>query len=178
MRKVQISNTYEYVTLSNNVANAASPIATLTVPAGTAYLMKNGTPLLVKLYDSTSTELTGATNLWIAWQAPVGKSQHQAGRTMNYGIFQRISASDQESILTQGRRLIEFDDDEIARYEAGQVSLISGLTADYQLFLMVDGPTAIDHTQANFQFSFEMYVLTTDEYEAAKKKPATIVPAA
>lgn len=164
MRTEQISNTYEYVTNTDSIANAATPFATLLIPAGRIYRVKDGTPLLLKLYDNTGTELTGTANVYMAWKGPVGKTVYQAGATMNYGIFARISASDQENINYQGRRLITFDSDEIARANAGQESIITGLTADYSIMLYVEGPTACDVTQANYQFNFSAEVLSDQEY--------------
>jgi hypothetical protein len=168
MRTENISNSYEYVTNTDTIANAWSPVATLLIPAGRVFRVQDGTPLLLKLYDNTGTELTGSADVYLGWQGPVGQTVYQAGRTMNYGIFARITAADQENINTQGRRLITFDSDEIARAQRGDESLISGLSADYKIILFVKGPTAVDVTQANYQFNFDAVVLTDQEYLAAK----------
>ena len=168
MRTENISNSYSYVTNTDSIANADSAFATLTIPSGRVYRVQAGTPLILKLYDNTGTELTGSANVWLAWQAPVGKTTFQAGRTMNYGVFARITAANQEDINTQGRRVIEFDGDELQRAQSGGESIITGLTADYKIMLMVNGPTACDVTQANYQFNFDAVVLTETEYYQEK----------
>ncbi len=176
MRTEQISNTYEYVVNTDSVANAATPFATLTVPAGRVYRVKDGTPLMLKLFDSTGTEFTGAANVWMSWKAPVGQTVYQAGATMNYGIFARISASDQENINYQGRRLITFDSDELARAATpGAESIITGLTADYQILLYVQGPSAVDVTQSNYAFNFSAEVLSNQEYLKGSGNKGSIV---
>jgi len=164
MRKENIHQNYSYVTTQANIANADSPIAILTVPAGRVYRLQDGTPLVLKLVKSDGTEISRSSEVYIAWQSPVGKNLHQAGRTMNYGIFRRISISDQENINTQARRLIEFDDEEIERAQQGKTSLITGLTSDYKILLMLKSPDVVDWTQAGCEFNFDAIVLTEQEF--------------
>jgi len=168
MRKENIHQNYPYVTTMNNVANADSPIVILTIPAGRVYRIQDGTPLVLKLVKSDGTEISRASEVYLAWQAPVGKDIRQAGRVMNYGIFRRISLADQENINTQARRLIEFDDEEIARAQRGEESLITGLTSDYKIMLMLKSADTIDVTNAGFEFNFDAIVLTEQEYLAEK----------
>lgn len=166
MRKENINESYQYVTTQNTVPNAASPVATLTVPAGRVYKVQNGTPLILKLYDASANEIPVSSTVWLSWQAPVGQTIYQAGNAMNYGIFQRIAISSQEDINTQGRRLIQFDDEEIARAASGQISIITGLPANYQILLMVLSTDTVAVSQANFAFNFDALVLTEQEYIA------------
>jgi len=168
MRKENINESYQYVTTQNTVPNAASPVATLTVPAGRVYRVQNGTPLILKLYDASANEIPISSTVWLAWMAPVGQTIYQAGNSMNYGIFQRISISLQEDINTQGRRLIQFDDEEIARAQSGQVSIITGLPANYQIMLMVLSTDTVAVNQANFAFNYDAIVLTEQEFIAQK----------
>lgn len=168
MRTDNINQTYEYVTNTDTIANAASPVATLDIPAGRVYQIKDGTPLILKMYDASGNELPSSANVWLAWQGPVGKTTYQAGRTMNYGIFARITAADQEDINTQGRRLIRFDSDEVARAQRGEESIITGLTADYKIILMVESTVAVDVTQVDYQFNFDAVVLTQQEFLSLK----------
>ena len=166
MKKENIHQNYEHVTTKANIANADSPIAVLSIPAGRVYRMQDGIPLLLKLVKSDGAEISRDSDVFIAWQAPIGKTTYQAGRTMNYGIFRRISITDQENIETQARRLIEFDDEEIARAERGEVSLLSGLTSDYKVLLMLKSSDVVDWAQATCEFNFDMLVLTEDEFLA------------
>jgi len=164
MRKENINESYQYVANVDSVSNAASPVATLTVPAGRVYKVQNGTPLILKLYNSSAAEIPVASTVWLSWMAPVGQTIYQAGNAMNYGIFQRIAISSQEDINTQGRRLIQFDDEEIARAASGQISIITGLPSNYQIMLMVNSTVAVDVTQANYAFNFDALVMTEAEY--------------
>ena len=166
MRKENIHQNYTYITTTANVANADSPIATLLVPAGRVYRMQDGVPLTLKLVTSAPAEISRASEVFIAWQAPVGKTTYQAGRTMNYGIFRRITIAEQENINTQARRLIEFDDEEIARAQRGEVSLITGLTSDYKILLMLKSADVVDWSQSICEFNFDCIVLTEDEFLA------------
>jgi len=170
MRKENIHQNYAYVTTAANVANADSPIATLLIPAGRVYRMQDGIPLVLKLVTSAPAEISRVSEVFIAWQAPVGKTTYQAGRTMNYGIFRRIAIAEQENINTQARRLIEFDDEEIARAQRGEVSLLTGLTSDYKILLMLKSADVVDWTQATAEFNFDMIVLTEDEFLTEKGK--------
>ena len=166
MRKENIHQNYDYVTTAANIANADSPIVTLLIPAGRVYRMQDGIPLVLKLVKSDGAEITRASEVFVGWQAPIGKTIYQAGRTMNYGIFRRITIAEQENINTQARRLIEFDDEEIARAQRGEVSLITGLTSDYKIVLLLKSADVIDWTQAACEFNFDMIVLTEDEFLA------------
>ena len=166
MKKENIHQNYEYIEKKVNVANADSPIAVLKIPAGRVYRMQDGIPLVLKLVTSAPAEISRDSDVYIAWQGPVGKTIYQAGRTMNYGIFRRISISDQENINTQARRLIEFDDEEIDRAQSGEVSLLTGLTSDYKVLLMLKSADTIDWTQADCEFNFDMLVLTEEEFVA------------
>ena len=168
MRKENIHQNYAYVTTAANVADADSTIATLLIPAGRVYRMQDGIPLVLKLVTSAGTEISRASEVFVGWQAPVGKTVYQAGRTMNYGIFRRISIADQENINTQARRLIEFDDEEIARAQRGEVSLITGLTSDYKVLVMLKSADVVDWTQAATEFNLDCIVLTEDEFLAEK----------
>lgn len=175
MRTENINQSYSYVTNTDNVPNADSPVATLKIPAGQVYRLQNGVPLILKLYNTTGNEINNASEVYLAWQAPVGKTIFQAGRTMNYGIFARISLADQENIDTQGRRLIEFDDDEIARAAAGKESILTGLTSDYKIMLMVNSSDTVDVSNANYQFNFDAKVLTEQEFDQEKKPGSGLV---
>jgi hypothetical protein len=168
MRRENIHQNYPYITTQANVANSASPIAILTIPAGRVYKMQDGTPLVLKLYTSGGAEISRNSKVWIAWQPPVGETKYQAGRTMNYGIFRRISITDQENINTEARRLIEFDDEEIARAQRGEISLITGLTADYKIILMLESADTVDWTQSGCEFNFDLFVMTEQEYLAQR----------
>jgi len=169
MRKENIHQNYAFVSTTPNIAGADSVIASLTVPAGRAYRMQDGNPLVLKLVDGAGNEIDRSAEIWIGWQGPVGKNISQAGRTMNYGIFRRISITEQENINTQARRLIEFDDEEIARAQRGEVSLITGLTSDYKVLLMLRSPQVVNWANPGCEFNFDMVVLTEDEFLAEKK---------
>jgi len=176
MRKENIHQNYAYVVTSANVPNADSPIAILTIPAGRVYRLQDGVPLVLKLVTSAPAEISRASEVYLAWQAPVGKDIHQAGRTMNYGIFRRIAIADQENINTQARRLIEFADEEIARAQRGEESIITGLTSDYKIILMLKSADTVDPTQGTFEFNFDAIVLTEQEYlleKTGKTLPVT-----
>lgn len=168
MRKENINESYTYVTNTNSVPNAASPVATLTVPAGRVYRVQNGTPLILKLYDASGNEIPSSSTVYLAWQAPVGNTIYQAGNAMNYGIFQRITIANQENIDTQGRRLIQFDDEEIARAQSGAISIITGLPANYTIMLMVVSTDTVDVAYATYAFNYDAIVLTEQEFIAQK----------
>ena len=172
MRKENIHQAYQYVTGADTIANADTPLFTLLIPAGRVYRVQNGTPLVLKAADiNGTTELPVSSEVYLAWQDPISKEIHQAGRVMNYGIFARISLADQENINTQARRLIEFSDDEIARAARGEESIITGLTADYKIFLMVKSADVCDYDAATAYgtvFNFDAIVLTEAEYLAEK----------
>lgn len=169
MRKENINESYQYVAMTANVPNSASPVATLTVPAGRVYRVQNGTPLILKLYDASASEIPSSSTVYLGWQAPVGQTLYQAGNSMNYGIFQRIALSDQENIDTQGRRLIQFDDEEIARAQSGAISIITGLPQSYKIMLMVNSTDTVDvQTSSSTAFNFDAIVLTEQEFIAQK----------
>lgn len=164
MRTENIHQNYAFVTRTANIAGADSPIATLTVPAGRVFRMSDGNPLVLKLLTSAGVEISRASEVFLGWQAPVGKTIHQAGRTMNYGIFRRITIAEQENINTQARRMIEFDDEEVQRAQRGETSLVTGLTSDHKIILMLNSPDVIDWAQAGTEFNFDMTVLTEQEF--------------
>lgn len=168
MRRENIHQNYAFVTNTPNVAGADSAISTLVIPAGRVFRMQDGIPLVLKLFTSAGVEIGRDAEVYLAWQAPVGKTINQAGRTMNYGIFRRISVAEQENINTQARRLIEFDDEEIARAQRGEISLITGLTSDFRVLLMVRAAQVVDWTHPGTEFNFDMVVLTEQEYLAEK----------
>ncbi|MBT9175678.1 MAG: hypothetical protein DDT22_01362 [candidate division WS2 bacterium] len=168
MRKENIHQGYAFVTLTPNIAHADSVIATLLVPAGRVFRMQDATPLVLKLVRSDGVEISRASEIFLAWQPPVGKTIYQAGRTMNYGIFRRIPITEQENINTQARRLIEFDDEEIARAQRGEASLITGLTSDHRVLLMLRSPDVVDWANPASEFNFDMIVLTEGEFLAEK----------
>ena len=167
MRTENIHQDYEYITTQANIANADTPIAILTIPAGRVYRMLDGTALVLKLATSAGVEISRNSDVYIAWQDPVTKNIRQAGRVMNYGIFRRIPIEEQENINTQARRIIRFDTEEIARAEAGEISLITGLGSDYKVLLYLKSPDVVDWTQPISEFNFDMIVET--EAEAAAR---------
>jgi hypothetical protein len=168
MNRETIHQNYAYVTTTSNVSGAPTPVATLTIPAGKVFRMQDGTPLVLKLYASGGTEMERSAKIYLAWQAPVGETKYQIGRTLPYGIFRDLSVANQYDINTQARRLIEFTDEEIQRFQNGQMSIISGLTADYKILLIVESTTVVDWTYAGCQFSFDMLVMSEQEFLAEK----------
>ncbi len=164
MRKENIHQNYPHVITRANIAGADSVIAELRIPAGRIYRMQDGTPLVLKLLTAAGVEIPRDSEVYLGWQAPVGKTIHQAGRTMNYGIFRRISIAEQENINTQARRLIEFDDEEINRAARGELSLITGLTSDYRILLLLRSASIVDWVQASTEFNFDAFVLTEAEF--------------
>lgn len=168
MRRENIHQDYPFIVRTPNIANADSVIASLTVPAGRAFRMLDGTPLTLKLFTAGGTEISRASEVFLAWQEPVGKTLNQAGRTMNYGIFRRLTIGSQEDVNTQARRLIEFDDEEISRTKRGDTSIITGLTSDYKIMLMLRSPDVVDWAQAGTEFNFDLIVLTESEFLAEK----------
>lgn len=169
MTKEQLHKNHPYVSVSPNVANAWSVIATLTVPAGRVYRLLEGTPLVLKL-STSSTEISGASQLYLGWKAPVGETIYQIGKTMPYMIFRNISLENQYSVETISRRVIEFDSEELERASRGEVSVITGLTADYKLVLVLNSPDVVDWTNANSDFLIEVQVLTEQEFSREQGK--------
>jgi len=169
MNRETIHQSYAYVSKQANIANADSVIATLTIPAGRYYKLAHETPLVLKLFKSDGNEIARSSRVWLAWQAPVGETKYQVGRTMIYGVFRDLSIDQQYDYNTQEKRMIEITDEEIQRYKNRQENLIDGLGADYKVLLVLNSPDVVDWTQANTQFSFDMFVLTTQEYEEGKK---------
>jgi hypothetical protein len=169
MNRETIHQNYAYVTKQANIANADSPIAILTIPAGRVYRLAQETPLVLKLYTSGGTEISRSSKVYLAWQAPVGETKYQVGRTLIYGVFRDLSIDQQYDINTQASRMIEITDEEIVRFQNRQENLIDGLGADYKILLMLNSPDVVDWTQANAQFRFDMLVLTVQEFEAEKK---------
>lgn len=169
MRRENIHQNYAFIRTAPNVAHADSVIATLLIPAGRVYRMQDGAPLVLKLMRSDGVEIVRASEVYLAWQAPVGKTIYQAGRTMNYGIFRRITISEQENINTQARRIVEFDNEELARAQRGEMSLITGLTSDYRVLLMLRSPEVVDWAQPTTEFNFDMTVLTEEEFLAERQ---------
>ena len=169
-----IDQNYAHVVTTPNIANADTPIATLTIPAGRVYRMENKTPLVLKLFTTAGVEISSPSKVYIVWQAPLSKTIYQVGRTISYHTFRRITITEQKkNINTQARRLIEFDDEEIARAERGEVSPITGLTSGYKVMLMLNSPDTVDWTQADCKFNFNMIVLTEQEYlEEKRGRPA------
>jgi len=169
MNRETIHQNYSYVTKQANVANADSPIAILTIPAGRIYRLAHETPLVLKLYTSGGTEISRASKVYLAWQAPVGETKYQVGRTMTYGVFADLSVDQQYDINTQAKRMIEITDEEIVRYQNRQENLIDGLGADYKILLMLNSPDVVSWTQSGTQFNFDVFVLTAQEFEGEKK---------
>ena len=169
MRTENIHQNYQYIVTTANVPHADSPIATLTIPAGRVYRIQEGIPLVLKLFTAAGVEIARDSDVYLAWQPPVGKTIYQAGRTMNYGIFRRISIADQENVETTARRRIEFDAEEIARAERGEISLITGLTSDYKILLMLKSADTVDWAQPGSEFNFDAIVLTEGEWQAERR---------
>lgn len=170
-RTENIHETHAHIVRRANAVNVNDVIATLTVPAGRVFRINEGIPLLLKLFTSAGVEISRASKVFLAWQEPVGEAFHQAGTTMNYGIFRRISVAEQANIQTQARRVIEFDDEERARAERGDVSIISGLPSDHKVLLMLNSPDVVDWTQPGSEFNFDMNLLTEEEFRAERGLP-------
>jgi hypothetical protein len=168
MNRENIHQNYAYITTASNTAGVDSIIATLTIPAGKIFRMQDGTPLVLKLYTSAGAEISRNSKVYLAWQAPVGETKYQIGRTMYYGLFRSLTVSQQQDINTQARRLIEFTDEELARFQSGQMSIISGLTADYKVLMILNSPDVVDWTQSGTEFNFDMLVLSEQEFLAEK----------
>jgi hypothetical protein len=169
MNRETIHQNYAYVTTQVNIPNADSPIAILTIPAGRIYRLAHETPLVLKLYTSDGNEISRSSKVYLAWQAPVGETKYQVGRTLIYGVFRDLSIDQQYDVNTQARRMIEITDEEIVRFQNRQENLIDGLGADYKVLLILNSPDEVDWTQPGSQFNFDMYVLTVQEFEAEKK---------
>ncbi len=169
MVKKNISQSSSNVVTSSNVPNAFTPIATLTIPAGTYYNIQDGTPLATKLYDASGNEMTASTDLYFGWQDPITETIYQAGRTMNYSIFAAITAANQQDVNTQANRTIDYGSEELDRAASGQPSLLTGLGPDYKIVIMVKSPSTIDMTYASTFFLFNAIVSTEAEHAAQMK---------
>jgi len=169
MNRETIHQNYAYVATASNIANADTPIATLTIPAGRYYRLEAETPLIMKLYKSNGTQIARNSKIYLAWQASIGETKYQVGRTITYGVFSDLTIDQQYDINTQQKRMIEITDEEIVRYQNKQENLIDGLGADYKVILILNSPDVVDWTQAGTQFSFDMGVLTVQEFENQKK---------
>lgn len=169
MVKKNITQSSQYVTTQSNVPNAFTPVATLTIPAGTYYSIQDGTPLALKLYDASGNEMTATTDVYFAWQDPISETIYQGGRTMNYGIFAAISAANQQDVNTQANRTIDFDSAELDRAARGEASLLTGLGPDYKIVIMVKSPSTISMSYASTSFLFNAIVATEAEHAAQMK---------
>ena len=169
MRTENINKYHPDVTTTANVANVFSEIVALTIPAGKVYRVKNATPLLLKLVTSGGTEISPASLVYLGWKDPISETVIQCGRIMDYGIFARLTASQQEDVNTQARRLITFDSEEIARAEAGKISIITGLPQNYKIVLMLKSAQVVDWTQTGSIFNFDAEVMSEEEFLAFKK---------
>lgn len=172
MTKERLHKNHPYVTVSSNVPNADSIIAKLTVPAGRVYKVADLTPLVLKLAKSDGAEISANSELYLGWQDPVSPEIHKIGGVFLYEIFRNISLSDQFNVETSGVRTIQFDSEEMARAARGEICAATGLTSDYKLVLVLKSADTVDWTQTNSTFSFEVTVLTEQEYEAEKRARA------
>lgn len=174
MMRLNIHPFSDGVTRVANRVDANTPVATLTIPSGLVYRLKDGTPLVLKLFGAGGVELPREALVFLSWQYPVGESLIQSGMTMDYGTFRRISIADQANIHTREGRLIRFDDEEIARAERGDLSIITGLPSGYRIQLMVRSSMAVDWTQAANEFSFEAEILTREEFLAEQARGVAV----
>jgi hypothetical protein len=87
---------------------------------------------------------------------------------MYYGLFRSLTIAQQQDINTQARRLIEFTDEELARFQTGQMSIISGLTADYKVLLILNSPDVVSWSEAGTEFNFDMLLLSEQEFLVEK----------
>ena len=169
MVKKNITQSSQYVTLTSNVPNAYTPVARLTIPAGTYYSIQDGAPLALKLYDASGNEMTATTSVYFAWQDPIDQTIYQAGREMNYGIFAALSAASQQDVNTQANRTIDFSSGELDRAANGQPGLLNGLGPDYKILIMVKSPSTVDMSYATTSFLFNAIVATEAEHAAQMK---------
>ena len=163
---VDIHKDYEHVKVKANVPNAFSPIVELTIPSGRVYRIQEGIFLTLKLYKDAGVEIVPHSEVYLGWKPVIEETVFQTGRIMHYGIFRRIPIDQQENVETVARRRIEFGGQEIARVERGDKSIITGLTSDFKILLMLKSPDTVNWALPESEFSFDAIVLTELEWKA------------
>lgn len=103
MGEITINGDSTGVTKSSNVANVFSDVFAMKVQAGTNLRIRNGTPLRMKLHDSSDNELPNSTEVLIGIRVPGQKQLSELGK-ISYQPFANITAANQYNRDTEARR--------------------------------------------------------------------------
>ncbi|MDD5615255.1 MAG: hypothetical protein PHH85_03555 [Candidatus Methanoperedens sp.] len=105
MGEITLNASSTGVTTGVNTANVFTDVFKMKVQAGTNLRMRNGTPLRMKLHDSSDAELPNTTEVLIGIRVPGQKQLSELGK-LSYQPFANISTANQYDKDTETRRRI------------------------------------------------------------------------
>lgn len=157
MRKKTITSQSDssIVTLAQNVAGTATPIATITVPRGATYRLHNsnmvrgsmvtGTYIIADLKDNTGQPISGASKLIVASRGPSDEYEKKH-RALPFSIWRDLSTTQQRN-----------EDYKATLISQSDLNTGPGLEIieQHQLLLFVEGPQVVDWSKSFFQIDFE-----------------------
>ncbi len=157
MRKKTITSQSDpsIVTLTANIANTATPVATITVPRGTTYRLHNtneirgvsttGTYIILDLKDANGQPISGASKVIVASRGPADEYEKKH-RALPYSNWRDLTTTQQRN-------------EDYRATLVSQTDLNTGpgleIIEQHQVMLFVEGPTAVDWSKSFFQIDFE-----------------------
>jgi len=88
------------VAVKSNTANVKTEIFRLTAPDRIRYTLLSGTPFVIKLYDSTPTEIPANSELYISVKIPAQDTPIEI-KKFSYAPFSNLSVAEQMNVDNQ-----------------------------------------------------------------------------
>ena len=131
------------VATSANTANAYTNIFVVTVPKGIQYRLYNDTPFIIKLYDSTGTQIAASSKLLIGGQKPGDRIPRELAE-FDYRPFYTLSEAEQNNKNYQERTKVVIP------------VPVASFIQDEKIVIQLNSSSVVDWTQAATAFEFEV----------------------
>lgn len=143
-RTLKLHQDHEHVlTKQATVANVRSTLLEFRPPVGTFYGVARSLALVLKLVATGGAQVAGSTRLFLGKRRPGETSVAWAPGAIDYYAFRDLTTAQQRDI--RNRPSVTAD-----------LGAMLGLREEDVLVIGVEGPTAIDPTEAAFAVEFEV----------------------